>query len=98
MTNPVNPIIYIDDFARASFAPPYNDWAPIVAAALASFDHLEDNLSDSPGGTIVFGPGRVDGGTGEKISREHAADHHRVAANRDQLARLLVAAHERRGR
>jgi hypothetical protein len=57
MTNPVNPIIYIDDFARANFAPPYNNWAPIVAAALASFDHLEDNLVDSPGGTIVFGPG-----------------------------------------
>ncbi len=53
--NPINPVIYIDDFARANFTT-YNDWTPIVAAALASFDHLEDNLSDSPGGTIVFGP------------------------------------------
>jgi hypothetical protein len=57
MTNPVNPIIYIDDFASANFASPHNDWTPIVAAALASFDHLEDGLWDSPGGTIVFGPG-----------------------------------------
>ena len=57
MSNPVNPIIYIDDFARANFSAPYNDWAPIVAAAIASFDHLLDNASDSPGGTIVFGPG-----------------------------------------
>ncbi len=57
MTSPVNPTIYIDDFARANFASPYSDWAPIVAAALASFDHLEDNLAYSPGGTIVFGPG-----------------------------------------
>jgi hypothetical protein len=63
LTSPTNPIIYIDDFATANFAPPYNNWTPIVAAAIASFDHLEDNinLSDSPGGTIVFGPspGRV---------------------------------------
>ncbi len=55
MASPTNPVIYIDDFARTNFTS-YNDWAPIVAAALASFDHLEDNLSDSPGGTIVFGP------------------------------------------
>ncbi len=52
---PTNPVIYIDDFARAHFTT-YSDWTPIVAAALASFDHMEDGVTDSPGGTIVFGP------------------------------------------
>ncbi len=56
MTNPTTPLIYLDDFARANFKT-YNDWTPIVAAALASFDHLQDDTVISPGGTLVFGPG-----------------------------------------
>jgi hypothetical protein len=56
MANPTNPVIYLDDFARANFTS-YNDWTPIVAAAIASFDHLQDNFWTSIGGTLVFGPG-----------------------------------------
>ncbi len=56
MTNPTNPIIYLDDFARANFTPPISDWTPVVAAALASFDHNHDDTVHSVGGVIVFGP------------------------------------------
>jgi hypothetical protein len=52
---PTNPVIYIDDFARANFMI-YNDWTPIVAAALASFDHSLDVGAISPAGVIIFGP------------------------------------------
>jgi hypothetical protein len=49
-----NQTINIDDYARANFNPPYTDWTPIVAAAIASFPTNNDFNGDGMGGEIVF--------------------------------------------